>query len=292
MPLIIVDYSGISLAAVSAQNLPAEEDVLRHVILNSLRSLYSKHKSQYGEMVIACDSKSWRKEYYPYYKYRRHLARQDNNPDYWAEVFRIMEIVLQEIDEVMPWKVVRADGAEADDVIAALALRTQELGYREDVLIISADSDFKQLLRYNNIRQYSNQQKKFVTEADPDRWLHEAILTGQKGKDDIPNIKTRDSFYADKGESERQKSITAKYIAETWANRDALEKHMNSEEYRNFVRNRTLIDFNYMDPGVNERVLDAYDECTETPTQDIMAYLMRNRLNNLMKYMRDFYPKS
>jgi hypothetical protein len=50
-------------------NVKVEENMLRHMILNSIRALKSKFSDKYGELVIACDNKNcWRKEIFPYYK--------------------------------------------------------------------------------------------------------------------------------------------------------------------------------------------------------------------------------
>jgi len=71
--MIIVDYSGIAIAAIFSQQRPdeIEEGLIRHMILNSLRMYNVKFKQDYGQMIIACDSTSWRKEKYPQYKFKR-----------------------------------------------------------------------------------------------------------------------------------------------------------------------------------------------------------------------------
>ncbi len=45
------------------QAVELSEDLVRHMVLNSLRAHNKKFKKEYGEMVIACDSKNvWRRE--------------------------------------------------------------------------------------------------------------------------------------------------------------------------------------------------------------------------------------
>lgn len=288
--MILVDFSAIAHANITAMQLPAEEDILRHTILNSLRAIYAKHKEAYGpEMIIACDSSTWRRDLYPQYKWERRQARDDGDV-YWTEVYRIMALIQQEIRDNLPWTVVSVPKAEADDVIAVIAADTQNFGRMDKVLIVGADSDYKQLLRYPNVRHFSNSTKKFSSEADPIFWLFNAVVTGQKGKDGIPNIKTGDDFYVNKQPGDRQSSITQVFVAEAWENRDKLDKYLSPTEYRNFVRNSTLIDFKHIPEDIQEAILDEWDRQEAPSTSLILPYLMQKRLSQLTERMKDFYP--
>lgn len=288
--MIIVDFSAIAMSNVLAMDLPAEEDILRHTILMSLKAIYRKHKEQYGEMVIACDNRSWRRDVYPEYKARRRAERDEGDAEYWQRLYEILDLIKFEISENLPWKVVSVPRCEADDVIACLVKQTQEFGYMQDVLIIGADGDYKQLLRYPNVKQYSNSTKKFVKEADPLFWLHEAILTGQGGKDDIPNVRGRDDFFLTKKDGERQLPITSKFIQDTWANRNELDKYMSKEEYRNFVRNRTLIDFSCIPEEIHTAVIAEWESQPEVSTGLILPYLISKGLNQHIQKASEFYP--
>lgn len=79
--MIIVDLNQVMIANIMAQlgnhtNTPIEEDLFRHMVLNSLRS-YRKTFADYGEMVIACDDKRyWRKQLFPFYKANRKKDRK------------------------------------------------------------------------------------------------------------------------------------------------------------------------------------------------------------------------
>lgn len=279
------------MGTISAMNLPPDESLLRHTILNTLRSLYAKNKAKYGEMVICCDSNSWRRDHFEFYKYKRRHDRDssDKESEYWSKIFEIIGTVRQEIDEFLPWKVLHVRGAEGDDCIAALALRTQEFGMHEDVLICAADGDYKQLAVYKNVKQYSPQLKKMVKDPNPARWLFEAIIKGQ-GKDGIPNVKTHDSFFKDKieGNAKRQKTISGKVLEEWWDNRNDLESVMTVDEYRNYVRNRKLIDFNYIPEDLIKKINEAYEEANVPPFGGVLKYFMSRRLKNLTDSIEDF----
>ena len=75
--MIIVDYSGIAIAAIFSQDRPEEiqEGLIRHMILNSIRRYNTKFRNEYGQMIIACDSTSWLKEKFSNYKAKRKTSR-------------------------------------------------------------------------------------------------------------------------------------------------------------------------------------------------------------------------
>ena len=73
--MIIVDYSGLAIATIVVNKVD-DEDLLRHMILNSLRQYRVKYKKDYGELVLAIDGKNnWRRGYYPQYKANRKKKR-------------------------------------------------------------------------------------------------------------------------------------------------------------------------------------------------------------------------
>ena len=143
--MILVDYSAIAISNVVTQKLDIEEDLIRHMILNSLRMHRAKHREKFGELVLCIDgSKNWRKDVYPQYKHKRKDARKQSKMD-WSEVFRIMNMIKEEIKENFPYRVVEVDEVEADDMVGVLCDYTQEFGQHEPVMIISGDKDFAQL---------------------------------------------------------------------------------------------------------------------------------------------------
>ncbi len=49
-----------------------DEDLVRHMVLNSLRGYKQKFSHEFGELVICCDDKRyWRREVFPHYKANR-----------------------------------------------------------------------------------------------------------------------------------------------------------------------------------------------------------------------------
>lgn len=282
--MILVDYSGISLGVITAMNLPPQEDLLRHTILNSLRSIYQKNKAKYGEMVICCDHSSWRRDYFPNYKAVRRAKRSEDtdSQEYWEAIFEIIGKIKEEIRDHLPWKVVHVYGAEADDVIATLAKETEEFGKFEPVLIVAADGDFKQLHTMKHVKQYSPQLKKMVKCDDPADWLFTAIAKGQE-KDGIPSVLSPDDFYIRKmnGEPMRAKAITAKKLAE-W-------KEEIPESIRpNWDRNKTLMSFDSIPANVRGAILKEYEAQESTSFSNVLNYFVSKRLRVLMDNINDF----
>ena len=169
--MIIVDYSGVAISNLFTMKMDPQENLVRHMILNSLRMYNVKYGAEYGQMVIACDGGgTWRREMYPQYKANRKKSREEGGLD-WKEFFRILDTVREEVKANLPYKTVHIQGVEADDVIATLVESTQEFGQHEPVMIISSDKDFVQLHRYANVKQYSPQAKALVKEKDPVAFL-------------------------------------------------------------------------------------------------------------------------
>jgi len=152
-----MDFSQVTLSNIMMQignhtNAQIEEAMVRHMILNSIRMYRSKFGSEYGELIIACDSKNyWRRTLFPYYKANRKKSQAASELD-WKAIFDCLSKIRAEIKEFFPYRVIDIETAEADDVIGTLC---EEFGDTyEKILILSEDRDFLQLLRYSNVSIY------------------------------------------------------------------------------------------------------------------------------------------
>ena len=279
--MILIDYSGIAISNIFAQKMAVSEDMVRHMILNSLRMYNLKYRKEYGTMILACDGGSWRKEIYPQYKANRKTSRDASGLD-WKEFFRILGVVRDEIKENFPYKVVHIQGVEADDVIGTLTERTQNFGMHEPVMIISADKDFIQLQQYSNVKQYSPMTKSFVKEKEPFKYLCEHIMRGDSG-DGIPNVLSQDNTFVDKI---RQKPISTKKIEQWIASYDSLDKVMDQETYRNFQRNMALIDLSKVPQDKKDLIINTFDSVKTNST--ILNYLISKRCTQLIECAEEF----
>jgi hypothetical protein len=284
----IVDYSGIAIAGIFSQSARGNitEDFMRHIILNSLRMYNVKYRDKYGRMVLAVDSGSWRKKYYPEYKASRKKNR-DSSPLDWDMIFGIINTVRDEIIEHMPYSVVGAPHAEADDVIATLVENTQEFGSYEPVMIISADKDFIQLQKYDNVTQFSPMTKKLVTDSNPHRYLCEHIFRGDSG-DGVPNVLSEDRVFVDGG---RQKPLSAKKIDEWYAalKKGNLRDVMPDDVYRNYSRNSRVIDLSCIPDEVVQKINEAYASAPAKSNSKVLNYLISKRCNMLVDCAEEFF---
>jgi 5'-3' exonuclease len=278
--MILVDYSAISIGAVVLNRMGTEENLLRHLILNNLRSYNKKYRDKYGEMILCMDHSSWRKQVFPYYKASRKKSRDKSKMD-WDDIFQTLNKISNEIKFHMPYRVLHVEGAEGDDCIATMVERTQEFGKHEPVMIIAADKDYIQLQRYSNVKQWSTNTKKMVT-GNANQWLHEAVIRGQ-AKDGIPNIKSPSDFYMTEGG--RQKAITAKFID------SALSiNNLTKEEQERYIENSKLIDFRNIPNDLQQRINEEYENYSLPPVSGVLNYFIRSRCANLVQNLEDFTP--
>jgi len=284
--MILIDYNQIALSNIIVQKLN-DENMIRHMILNSIRMYNKKYRDQYGQMVICCDGmNTWRKQYFPQYKAARKKNRDNQTDTDWPEIFRILNLVRDEIRENLPYKVIHLEGCEADDVIGTLALQTQEFGKDEPVKIISSDKDFIQLHRFKNVSQFSPMQKKEVTDKNPHIYRFNHIIKGDAG-DGVPNVKSADNVFVEEGL--RQTPIRAKQIEEWLDNSEKLSEVMDTEVYRNYQRNKKLIDLTEIPENISEMIINTFNNSKKPMQMKALNYLIKKRCNLLIECVEEFY---
>jgi len=279
--MIIIDYNGIAIGSIVAEKLDADENLIRHVILNRIRMYRKKFGQKYGEVVVATDGmKNWRYDIYPQYKAKRKDSRKESKTD-WKEVFRITNAVREEIDQTFQYKVLQHERCEADDIIATLVEKTQEFGYHEPVMIISADKDFAQLQKYENVAQFSPMTKKMIVEKHPRKQLMELIFKGDQA-DGIPNIHSADNCFVD---GIRQTTLRQKHIDSYMEDLSA----MDSETQRNYMRNKKLIDLSETPQQYKDEIINMFEAQNKSVDKmKIMNYLMEKRCRQLLEDLGDF----
>lgn len=281
--MILVDLNQVMISNLMAQignhkNIKIEEDLVRHMVLNSLRIHKMKFSDEYGEMVIACDDKNyWRKRVYPYYKANRKKDREASELD-WNAIFESLNKIREELKEYFPYKVIQVEHAEADDIIATLV---KEYHAKEKILILSGDKDFSQLQKYPNVKQYSPITKKLIVCTNPELFLKEHIMRGDSG-DGIPNFLSADDVFIMGG---RQTPITTKKIS-SWILQQP-DQFCNETMLRNFKRNQQLIDLECVPDEIRTQALEQYTTQNKDRSK-LFNYFITHRLKNLMENLSDF----
>lgn len=287
--MILVDNSQIVLSSIFSQYPNPETivendpiNLIRHITLNTYRHIKEKFGKDYGDLVICQDSTNyWRKDIFPFYKANRKRAQQDNQK-YWDVIYGAMKTIRNEVAENMPYKNIKVDRCEADDIIGVLA---KNLHASESILIVSNDKDFQQLLYYPNVQLYSPHKKTMVECADPTMFLFEQIVRGDSS-DGIPNILSdEDTFLVD---TKRQKPITAKRLAEFNASMISdLSNGNNTAPVQAFRRNQSLIDLSMIPEIYEQEILKAFNQPLIN-NHKMFNYFVENKLTHLMKDLTSF----
>lgn len=250
---------------------------LTHLILsNIIMKIKLFGASKFNRMVIAMDSKPyWREEYWnqnvnnyfdnytydtknkkdilfevnieDYQKYKGNRKKDDNIP--WNEIYNVYETVMNFLKENSDIMVMQVKSAEADDIIAVLS---RQYCVVEEIFIVGADKDLKQLLKYNNVHFYKDSFKKagesdwFELNIDEaNQFLLQLILIGDKG-DNIPNIMPK------LGEK-----TALKYIANNCELLNILLETKANVKNR-FEINRTMIDFEYIPKHLQQHIIEMF----------------------------------
>jgi hypothetical protein len=298
--IIVVDFSQLAISTLmvelkGAKGADIQIPLVRHMIINTIRSYKMKFGNEYGQMVIACDSrKYWRKTEFEFYKSGRKKVRDDSALD-WVAIYAALNQVKAELEEYFPYPVIEVETAEADDVIGALAKYSQTNDLEESsglfgdaeprpFLILSGDKDFIQLQKFPNVKQYMPILRKWgKPDVPPSVFLQEHIIMGDKG-DGIPNIRSADDTFASGG---RQKPI-GKRDLEAW-------KYMQPEDYctadmlRNYHRNKRLIDLDNIPEDVAEKIIAQYVAQKDTRNRSqLLNFFIANKMKNLIDSIQEF----
>jgi len=277
--MILLDNSQILIANVFAtmkQNQELNEDFLRHMVLNTYRMFRTRFKKEYGELVICNDAGNyWRKEDFPYYKASRKRSMDKSDID-WSSIFNVLDSIKKEVKETFPYKNLRVERTEADDIIGVIC---QEHHDKEKILIISNDKDFQQLQKYPNVQQYSPSKKKFLTCDDPENFLIDHIISGDSS-DGIPNILSDSDVFVD--ENKRQKPCGAKKI-------NSIKEDLSEwTKLDNWKRNQNLIDMTKIPSSYRSQIIEKFNEEPRQERSHLLNYFIAKNLKNLISNIGDF----
>ena len=296
--MIVIDYNQVAIGALMAEirnrsDVEVNAPLLRHMIVNTIRSYNKRHREEFGELVIACDNRHyWRRKEFPFYKASRKATRESSGLD-WNNIFDTLNMVRDELTEVFPYPVIDVDGAEADDVIGTLAEYSQTLGepgplfedeiIPEPFLIVSGDHDFQQLQKWPNVRQWAPAQKKWVVITEPaEQVLREHIIIGDKG-DGIPNMLSPDDTFVS---GIRQRPIRKKLLAE-WKLMSP-EDFVTGETAHGYNRNSLLVDLTKTPQDIKEDIINTYKSQTNKEKQSLLNYFIQNKMMSMVDLIDEF----
>jgi len=285
--MILLDLNQVMIANFMSQignhtDTKIEEGLFRHMVLNSIRLLKQKF-SDYGELVIACDDKKlWRREVFYYYKANRKKSRDESELD-WASIFSTLNKIKLELKEYFPYRVIQVEGAEADDVIATLVHTYGTFLNTNRIIILSGDKDFRQLHCYTNVSQFDPINKKFINVDEPEKYLKELIIKGDRG-DGIPNILSPDDCIIS---GARQKPISSKKL-EYYLKLNENEILNDTTVSKNWQRNKILIDLDSIPENIKNLIMDEYHDQDNKPRDKIFNYMINNKMKVLIEHINEF----
>ena len=284
--MIIIDMNQISLASLMMdlnmrKSNEVDENMVRHMILNSIRLHRQQFQKEFGEVVLTYDSKHyWRRDYFPNYKAGRKKGRENDSKD-WDAIFGCLNKIKAEFKENLPYKYLEVYGCEADDIIATLCKNITFFNENEKIMIVSGDKDFIQLQKYPNVSQYSPILKKMVNGHNPNTYIKEHILKGDTS-DGVPNVLSPDNTFVD---GIRQRPLGRKKI-ETW-----LDIHIDDlpdEVKRNYQRNDKLINLDNVPEELEKEIMVEFCEAPCGDRSKLLNYFIQSRLKNLTNEIGEF----
>lgn len=284
--MILIDFSSIFVANASMaieQHGQPPENVIRSMILHTIRRLNKKFRYDYHHIVLAVDNDHyWRDDFYKHYKYKRRESKKLRKIDSdinWDLIHEHKNKVLDEIRANLPYTVIDIHGCEGDDIIGTLALKYRDT---EKCMIISADGDFKQL-HHRNVQQYNSIRDVEVVCLDPNIHLSEHIIRGDSG-DGVPNILSpSDTFFT----GTRQKACGPKTIRD-WLGKPPEEFCEDKEQLRRYQENKTLVDLSEVPKNIVDDIICMYEKGTSCTNETIEPYLMNHGLTRLLNLRDDF----
>ena len=277
---MILLFDGLNLAtrclSPAKENNGVNYDLYEYIVFNSIYSSLLSFPDA-TEVVIAVDSNSWRKDLWPKYKAHREEDRNKTGFD-WGGFFNNAKFYFEELCENFPFKHIKVHGAEADDIIGAICLE-----YPNQGIIISADSDFLQLS--NKAKIYHPLKKDFIHHDNPEYFIEEQILCGQK-KDNIYNIMT--SLDVETNETKaRFGPKTAKKIIEA----DVSKWVKNNNKKDHYDLNKKLLDFRMIPEDLKDKIIYNYKKSNLSSINESKSYIIKkmSQYNGWRKFFGNFH---
>jgi len=249
-------------------------EIMKYRIFDSIyKSLFKHKQGEVGEIILAMDSRrSWRKLYWTKYKANRKSSREKIDLD-WDEYFDVYDSFMLELKENLPFKVIKVEDAEGDDIIGVLALTKPQ-----DFYIISTDKDFLQLCS-PRVKIYNPLKKTEVEHPNPELFIVEQTLRGQT-KDNIYNIKTPLDFPDGKKKPGFGEKAYEKVIA------TGLDKWLDENNLRErYEFNRNLMDLGRIPEEIKRRINREYDNYVYPSPDNIYKFINKYKWP---EYMENF----
>lgn len=255
----------------------------KHVMFNTIFTTCKKFEAT--KVILAVDSKeNWRKKVYSEYKEHRKENRDSHEDIDWNEFFKAFQEFVDDVKKYFPFYVIQIKYMEADDIAALITKNYQA----EKKIIITSDSDYVQLLKYNNVKIFDPIKTTFVTCEDPEKQLKIKIIMGDKG-DNISAIKPKI------GPKTAEKIVNSPDLLKemfedktvSYKKEDGTDVTFGEEYKEKFKRNKILIDLT-MIPEIFQNKLKEVMDIYELPSgKEIAQYFISNKYRELTRKLEE-----
>jgi len=227
-------------------------EALERQYWNHLKKLSTKYNIQAKDMYLIRDcpiDKIWRKNIYSKYKKKRSEKPSSN----YGPLIKFLNEKVKDSFK----KVLRIDGAEADDIIAVYVKNNTD----KDIVIVGNDSDYNQLFIYKNIEIL--RPKKWESVDLDITNIDIKVLSGDRA-DEIPpcykgcGIKTASELV--------EENLIKKLLKKT------------PFVFSNYLRNKELIDFNYIPSDLSKKIMQQFDDTKKYSKIQLGLCCMNNQL--------------
>lgn len=295
--VLLVDFNNLLFRTLHARDVYIKSEIPSWALWRFLvyDAIYQgiKNNENVIEVILAIDDKnSWRKTYWKRYKETRKSKREKTGLD-WGKIFGVINNYNREIRHHMPFKMLKVRSAEADDIIAIIAMHIRK-NSDWTCVISSNDEDFLQLSS-EKTKIWNPNKRNFVSVDNPDDFLLRKFLMGQS-KDDIFNVKTPDDWGLTEETKGKRKPGLGPAAAEKIIS-EGYEEWLETNDFEdNFRRNQILIDFNRIPNVIQNRVLNAYHNYNYPPPKNIYPFFKKFKMraylkefNTVEKYLLNLY---
>ena len=158
---VLIDFMNLAYRAknVATGDIDMQIGTSMHIILNSIRSMFTKFKGDH--LLVCCEGRSWIHDVYPVYKKNR-IIKQLKKTEYEREDDAIFLAAMEEFEKYLTVhtnaSILKCPVAEADHMIAVFISCHPD----DNHIIISSDTDFDQLLA-TNVRRYNGMEEQLIT---------------------------------------------------------------------------------------------------------------------------------
>lgn len=244
-----VDVTSESFEQVDLTEYPDFVDTLKGKLIDAVFTIKSMlddfnttmFSSTFGDILFVLDpehgveSRSWRYKIYPEYKGQRKSLTDKKPFDVIKAFTKCIDILRKngEFERKYGIRVISADNAEADDIIATIFTDEENADFNK--FLVASDKDYLQL---NGVTQMTLERKMVLIEqpypdlitVTPETYLIAKIITGDPS-DNITQVFNRVGY----------KTAVKKYLTNLEFLNESLEKDAVAME--KFNRNTRLIDF-------------------------------------------------